>query len=1281
MRHSFVCLALLALFLAFGGMAGWCEEELQQREAEFVYTHGSLDEETETIVVPLEARHRALERLRMRVQEGALETVSAEEIGATWTQVGQYPIKGETDDIVDGLYTGRVSALAVDPGDSGVVYLGGANGGIWRGFLDPVLQRWKWQVEKDTLDDSLRGSIAIGSIAVDPHSDFIYAGTGESVIHCLGYYGEGIWKYDGNTWRIVGDDVLATMAVSDIIIRPGLYTSNVVWASTVYGLHGHLDASCKHVSFIPQPDEAYGLWLSNDYGETWGTAPLWDPEGDTDPQTSSYDEGITDLLYDEWSATVGGNTNCVLAAVVDTDQNDDARGVYRICSHPNDATQFLSSTRLLSFPSVGFSIRRIELAQDPNNSSIMYAAVSRENSFHGLYRTADGGAHWVLLDHPPTNPPEDLACQHENLNPDSGGGVQNVCERANGKKQCDYDLAIEVDQQGKVWLGGIGIWRGTYSTEKEAIGWQPMCSGKVHVDQQVMAFDSAHETLWLGNDGGVVSIDYNQTPADWVNRTTEELVLTQYYPGGSAARLGPDSDCVLGGTQDVGNVLHEGVSSQVGSAGQPSGWWTDGSGSAIIPGQIGTWLVSFANNFFWRTTDAGTTWTMSGQDHGVHLNRVATCPTPGVNRVLNLKRGGVNRSSDSGVSWVYTSSVHTPLGLAFGHDSVSACDSYWMSGFGPAVSNLKLYRVIGDDYFSDQTSCLEAPYCDVIDNAPYQITDMATVPGIGNEHILYVVTGAANDTAGSHLYISTDATTTTQATFTRVSGAPDFPILSILVDSEDPNRMFLGTDIGVFYTDGDHGEGTFAYMTDHPASPVYDLIEVDGFIYSFTHGRGAFRLDKSLLPSDSYRVKGVTVDSADTEVRAADLSMDGVLTVAGMDNAQNLWVSRLADGAPVWSRGFHVDYGADVANALITHGSGANEVIAAFGTCDFSDTWGGCIIQLDADGTFLGGWMYFRPGIAYWIEDAIRVSYGLPAQTGYVVVGYRWSDGGDAAWIALVNASSGTIEWQNALDGWGVDRFYGVTASSLGVTAVGATDSHSGGASTGVLIAKFHKASGELQDSAVLVEGGHGWSATGRDVVGTPGGGVIVVGDQVYGAHTSGLFLSLDQGFSVSAAKVFGSGYAGLLRDVTLHEGDYLVTGRIKDADGIQIPESGFWGVVTGVGGLLDSHVYHRGVYQDPWDGTASFREASDGSINFIGSARDQSILNAMIVKTNPDGTVGSECDLEVSASVSLESSSFVEYPYTFTVGAGDGALQMAPPDLVSFTTTAGSTVVCGNRE
>jgi photosystem II stability/assembly factor-like uncharacterized protein len=115
----------------------------------------------------------------------------APSINASWSFIGPQPI--------DTPYTypvvsGRVTALAVDPRNSNTVYLGAAQGGVWKTIDGGT----SWTPLTDT-----EPSLALGSVTLDPSNpNTVYVGTGEENFSGDSYYGAGILKSTdaGATW-------------------------------------------------------------------------------------------------------------------------------------------------------------------------------------------------------------------------------------------------------------------------------------------------------------------------------------------------------------------------------------------------------------------------------------------------------------------------------------------------------------------------------------------------------------------------------------------------------------------------------------------------------------------------------------------------------------------------------------------------------------------------------------------------------------------------------------------------------------------------------------------------------------------------------------------------------------------------------------------------------------------------------------------------------------------------------------------------------------------------
>src|SRR5918911_2829196 len=161
-------------------------------------------------------------------------TFSATAISGSWTPIGPAPItNGQTFSVVNSV-SGRVTAIAVNPSNPNVVYVGTAVGGVYRslnggGSWSPIM------------DNAL--SLSIGAITIDPSNPSrVYVGTGEGNSGQRNYFGVGVYRIDNaeleeptrTLTRLYldanGNDVFSGRAVSKILVTPT--NPDVIFVST-----------------------------------------------------------------------------------------------------------------------------------------------------------------------------------------------------------------------------------------------------------------------------------------------------------------------------------------------------------------------------------------------------------------------------------------------------------------------------------------------------------------------------------------------------------------------------------------------------------------------------------------------------------------------------------------------------------------------------------------------------------------------------------------------------------------------------------------------------------------------------------------------------------------------------------------------------------------------------------------------------------------------------------------------------------------------------------------
>jgi len=619
---------------------------------------------------------------------------------SSWTQLGPAPISNGS--------AGRVSAIAVDPADPATVYVGAAQGGVWK-TTDGALT-WTPLTDGEC-------SLAMGSIAIDPvDPGIIYAGTGELHFSSDSYYGCGMLRsIDGGlTWTRHGAAEFQTATggarVSRLVIDPttaGSTSSTTVYAAT-----------------------SVGLWISHDSGQSWARTLA----------------GVIDDL-----ATDAASPGTLYAArgllVADIDN-----GIYK------SADSGTTWNRLTSFPTTNAG--RIALAASPGTPGVVYAAV--QNSFDGIddgkllgiWRTEDGGTSWEKRSASradcSTQCWYDLVLAVDPRDPNTlyFGGVSFYRSRDGAQTFENVLHSAHVDQHaitfdpsdpGTLYIGNDG---GIYRSRDETASWQSLNAGlaitqfypgvSLHPNDTTIVLGGTQDNgtlettdgdpVWsavLGADGGYTAIDYLDPRFSWaetqwtplsnfsgprlrigagsfermangiqtgdralfipplvmdgtdpttlyfgtyrVYRTltrgaTWTVISPDLSANASVSTIAPseaDPKTVWAGTTD-GNVhvtRDDGMTWNLRISGLPRRWVTDIAADATDPETAILTLSGFGTGHVFRTTNAGLSWTdISGGLPDVPVNCVLTDPALGTSIYVGTDLG-VFRSFDNGTTW------------------------------------------------------------------------------------------------------------------------------------------------------------------------------------------------------------------------------------------------------------------------------------------------------------------------------------------------------------------------------------------------------------------------------------------------------------------------------------------------------------------------------------------------------------------------------------------------------------------------------------------------------
>ncbi|MBT8383980.1 MAG: T9SS type A sorting domain-containing protein, partial [Ignavibacteria bacterium] len=161
-----------------------------------------------------------------------------------------------------GNISSRVVTGAYHPTDPNILYIGPANGGVWKSSDGGI----NWMPLTDYEE-----SLSMGAIVIDPSNpDIIYAGTGEATYSGASWYGRGLLKSTdaGNTWTRITNGLPNSTYFSRIKIRPNhsnellaALGSSGLYKSTNGGLNWSIlvGGRCDDVVFSPTGDTAFAI--------------------------------------------------------------------------------------------------------------------------------------------------------------------------------------------------------------------------------------------------------------------------------------------------------------------------------------------------------------------------------------------------------------------------------------------------------------------------------------------------------------------------------------------------------------------------------------------------------------------------------------------------------------------------------------------------------------------------------------------------------------------------------------------------------------------------------------------------------------------------------------------------------------------------------------------------------------------------------------------------------------------------------------------------------------
>jgi hypothetical protein len=309
--------------------------------------------------------------------------------------------------------------------------------------------------------------------------------------------------------------------------------------------------------------------------------------------------------------------------------------------------------------------------------------------------------------------------------------------------------------------------------------------------------------------------------------------VTQFYHGTPF----PDGTQYLAGAQDNNTLLGS-------DAAGPDGWRAvlggDGGFSAVHPTQPGQWLMSWQWANLGRTTNAGQLITTAR----IGLDPIFASNIADVSNYLFI----TPFTHDPGTNNIWLGGKHLYRGPVFGltwqkvgdampdnsRISAVAVSPRTPGTIAIATDKGHITRVV-DTGNSTLNTSFKAPRHGWVTSLAFDPLD---------DNVLYATYG---NFGGAHVFRSIDS----GETWHSLDGAgpsalPDIPVHSLVVDPDDRQRLYLGTDLGVMVSI----DGGRTWMNEEtgfgPAVTMWlSLIRTPAGqkqLFAFTHGRGAWRV-------------------------------------------------------------------------------------------------------------------------------------------------------------------------------------------------------------------------------------------------------------------------------------------------------------------------------------------------------------------------------------------------------------------------------------------------------
>ncbi len=708
---------------------------------------------------------------------------------------------------------GRTRGIMFDPNDVGNanpaddytrVFAGGVSGGLWvNEDITDANSSWN-------LVSGMQSNISVTSIISDPNnSNIFYVGSGESFTSG-DVVGRGVWKSSdaGVTWQNIfggytgfnsnNGIVNGIFYINDIVARnvSGTTELYIAVASAIYG-------SASFPNNFSGVAET-GVYKSVDDGNNWTRFNIQHDNG-AFKNPCDIEIDINNNIWFTTTRSVFGNAG-------------------------GDIYKSTDGSTFSLMHTIFFNASRTELEVSSTDANKFWVAAN-VNGAANLFSTVDAFATVTSM-----NEPNDAD--------------NDIPATDYTRGQAFYDLPIEVDQNDKLYVGGIDLFASVTSgdTWSQISKWSNnnALSGLnvplVHADQHAIVFrpGSNGNQAAIGNDGGVYfANDLSAASGNGaaIQSRNKDYITTQFYYGTIDRVGGANGDDIAGGTQDNGTQIL--LNGAVGA--NPFFDPVGGDGGFTEIDDIGTrYMIStypFNNHVYLNYPSFLGRFVIStsgepNNPNGSFINEAAL--DKNLNILYSNASVGSNRRIERTAEFLPGGAAQTNTFLT---DVLlnSSPSAMTVSPFTTTNSTLfvglrngRLLRATFADFSPIWTNITGPNFVGSISDIEFGQTEQELFVTMHN----YGVQSIWHTSNGGSIWRSLEG------------NLPDIPVKCVLQNPLIPNELIIGTDLGVWATpdftvDNPVWTQSFNGMSDVKVVDL-DLRPSDNTILASTFGRGLF---------------------------------------------------------------------------------------------------------------------------------------------------------------------------------------------------------------------------------------------------------------------------------------------------------------------------------------------------------------------------------------------------------------------------------------------------------